>query len=345
MTAILKARYFQIFAFVWALVGFGTAISGLSRTSGDARSLVTTFSVLGPLSALGAAVLIRKGTLRWAGVLLVLSVATPTYFAWPINIPALLVGLLLLGGLQLTPMQRTPAIQTQQESYLPIFDFPPDTPAGNVFTVILLTAGNLVLPFISYVWGLVRLTQTKRWSGFQKAGLLLVPLLFPLAGLGLRTTSTKSVRCVTGPGTSCSNVVSFPATTLLPVRSPNVGTTPPSAYRLDLVGQSVTVGVKFRVQQQPVSSTSDMRGGYYWLSVIPSVVGVHRALLWSDKIQGGVPGGSTDPNHWDMLAFGVIDPGPDTLMLPLNITAGNYQLCTANSLHEACMNLIVTDAK
>jgi hypothetical protein len=143
-----------------------------------------------------------------------------------------------------------------------------------------------------------------------------------------------------------NSVTSFPTTTLLPVRSPIAGAIPPSAYRLDLVGQqSVFTGVKFRVQQTPLSSTSDMRGGYYWLSAIPPIERVHRALMWSEKIEGGVPGGSTDPNHWDMLAFGVIDPGPDTLILPVDIAAADYQLCTANSPHEACMNRTVTDAK
>jgi hypothetical protein len=80
----------------------------------------------------------------------------------------------------------------------PILDLPPDSHRGEVLTVILLTVGNFVVPLASYLWGLIRLTQTPRWSVWQKALLL---LLFPapfLIGFGLLwPTSTKtSVSCV-----------------------------------------------------------------------------------------------------------------------------------------------------
>lgn len=81
---------------VWAIVGFGVAMSALSDVNRDARVLVTAFSIVGPLCAVGAAWLIHKGQLRWAGLLLVISVATPTYFAFAINIPALIVGIALI---------------------------------------------------------------------------------------------------------------------------------------------------------------------------------------------------------------------------------------------------------
>lgn len=97
----LRARYAELGAFVWAVSGFSVAMGGLSRVSNDARWLVMTASIVGPLSAFGAAVLIRRGLLRWAGGLLIISVATPTYFAWPLNVPALVFGLLLIGGLRL----------------------------------------------------------------------------------------------------------------------------------------------------------------------------------------------------------------------------------------------------
>ena len=46
-------------------------------------------------AAVAAAVALRRGALRWAGVFLLLSVATPTYFAWALNLPALVIGLRL----------------------------------------------------------------------------------------------------------------------------------------------------------------------------------------------------------------------------------------------------------
>lgn len=83
-------------AVVWAIVGFAIAMSALSDVNRDARVLVTTFSIACPVSAVGAARLIHKGHLCWAGLLLVISVATPTYFAFALNIPALVVGLALI---------------------------------------------------------------------------------------------------------------------------------------------------------------------------------------------------------------------------------------------------------
>jgi hypothetical protein len=338
----LQAVYFQLFAVLWAALAFLLALQGWSRTNSDARWFVGAFTVLGPLCAIGSAVLIHREILRWAGVFLVLSAATPTYFAWPLNVLALLVGLLLIGGMQLT------ASYLSEKSYVPILDFPPDTPTGNLFTILLLTVGNLVLPFVSYVWGTSRVLRTTRWSGWQKVSLILLLPFLGLGGTGAAKWGRRTtMSCVTRPGFSCSNVVIATQTTLSPVRSPNAAAgTQPSEYHLGLVGRtSVSVGEKFLVQQTPNSSIDDMRGGYYWLSAIPSAAKAHRALLWSEKIQGGVPGGSTNSKHWDMLAFGVFDPGPDTLILPADISTANYQLCTASSLHEACMSLVVSAEK
>ena len=136
----LPTGYVELGAVVWAVVGFGVAMAGLSRVNNDARWLVVSASIVGQLSAFAAAVLIRRGILRWAGGLLIVSVATPTYFAWPLNVPALIFGLSLIGGLRL----RRP--RPQQQAWLPILDFPPDTRAGNASTVILLTVGNVVVP-------------------------------------------------------------------------------------------------------------------------------------------------------------------------------------------------------
>jgi hypothetical protein len=62
----------------------------------DARLLVGLASVVGPLLGVGAAVQLSRHADRSAGVLLVLSaLLTPTYFAFVINIPALLIGVTL----------------------------------------------------------------------------------------------------------------------------------------------------------------------------------------------------------------------------------------------------------
>jgi len=84
---------------VWAIVGAVMALSSLAQVNSDERWVVGIASVVFPAAAAGAAHALRRGALRWAGVFLLLSVATPTYFAWPLNLPALVVGL----GLVLAP--------------------------------------------------------------------------------------------------------------------------------------------------------------------------------------------------------------------------------------------------
>jgi hypothetical protein len=91
---------------VWAVVGALVAISAVPDVNPDARWLVGVASVIFPAAAAAAAVALRRGALRWAGVLLLISVATPTYFAWALNLPALVAGL----GLTLAPssLDRSP---------------------------------------------------------------------------------------------------------------------------------------------------------------------------------------------------------------------------------------------
>jgi hypothetical protein len=81
---------------VWAAWGATIALSSLGSADRDALALVVLASVLFPLCALGGALVLRSGRDRLAGFLLLLSVATPTYFAYPLNLPALVVGLALL---------------------------------------------------------------------------------------------------------------------------------------------------------------------------------------------------------------------------------------------------------
>ncbi|MGH8993670.1 MAG: hypothetical protein ACRDYV_12635 [Acidimicrobiia bacterium] len=64
----------------------------------DARWLVGVASLVFPAAAAVAAIALRRGALRAAGAFLVLSVGTPTYMAYGLNLPALAVGLALLAS-------------------------------------------------------------------------------------------------------------------------------------------------------------------------------------------------------------------------------------------------------
>ena len=91
-----RRRILEVGSTLWAFLGAAIAISALGDVNDDAKILVAVASVGFPLCALGAAVALRRGRDRLAGVLLVLSVATPTYFAYAFNLPALGLGLALL---------------------------------------------------------------------------------------------------------------------------------------------------------------------------------------------------------------------------------------------------------
>ena len=86
----------QVGALVWAAVGATVALGSLGAVNPDARAIVGIVSVLGPLSALLAATALAHHLDRLSGLLLLVSAATPTYFAWVLNVPALLVGLALI---------------------------------------------------------------------------------------------------------------------------------------------------------------------------------------------------------------------------------------------------------
>jgi hypothetical protein len=91
-----RRRSLEIGSTLWALLGAAIAITALGDVNADAKILVGVASVLFPLCALGAAFELRHQRDRFAGVLLLLSVATPTYFAYPLNLPALVIGLVLV---------------------------------------------------------------------------------------------------------------------------------------------------------------------------------------------------------------------------------------------------------
>lgn len=91
-----RRRVLQLGAIVWAVIGASVALVSLGGVNADARLLVGVFSVVGPLAAVGAARLLARGADRAAGALLLVSVLTPTYFAYVLNLPALVVGLALV---------------------------------------------------------------------------------------------------------------------------------------------------------------------------------------------------------------------------------------------------------
>jgi hypothetical protein len=87
-------RITVVFAYSWALVGAGVAWAGYFNTQ-NPWVLLAVASVGGPLAAaVGARLILRRE--RWAGAALLLSVATPTYFLWPLNAMAFVVGSVLL---------------------------------------------------------------------------------------------------------------------------------------------------------------------------------------------------------------------------------------------------------
>jgi hypothetical protein len=95
---VLDSRTLQVGATAWAMVGFGIAALGLAGVDADSRIVVGVASVVFPMGAVVAGMAAARGRARAAGALLLLSVATPTYFLWAVNLPALVAGLVLLAG-------------------------------------------------------------------------------------------------------------------------------------------------------------------------------------------------------------------------------------------------------
>lgn len=91
-----RRRVLQAGCLVWAGVGAIVSLAALGDVNPDARVLVGAASIVGPLLAVGAALALSRRADRTAGILLILSaVLTPTYFAYALNVPALIVGFVL----------------------------------------------------------------------------------------------------------------------------------------------------------------------------------------------------------------------------------------------------------
>lgn len=86
-------------AALWAVLGGSVALAGLVSANDDAVLLVGFFSVLGPALAITAALAAARGSPRNSGLLLVVSaLATPTYFAYPLNVVVFAAGLWVAGS-------------------------------------------------------------------------------------------------------------------------------------------------------------------------------------------------------------------------------------------------------
>jgi hypothetical protein len=94
---VIHRQRIAIGSVVWAVTGAIVALASLPSVNPDARWLVAAASLAFPTAALFAGVIARRGaSLRWSGVLLLISTGTPTYFFWVINLPAFAAGLALL---------------------------------------------------------------------------------------------------------------------------------------------------------------------------------------------------------------------------------------------------------
>jgi hypothetical protein len=109
---LIERGVVRVGAVAWAVIAAAVALMSVGAVNPDARLLVGVASVAFPLAAVCASIAVERQRDRTAGLLLLVSVATPTYFAWVLNVPALLVGLALLLAPNLTLRSSQPARQT-----------------------------------------------------------------------------------------------------------------------------------------------------------------------------------------------------------------------------------------
>ncbi len=84
-------RALIVASLLWAVIAGTVALVALPDVNPDVRLLVGVLSIVLPLAAVAAAWALHRGNDWLAVVLLLVSVATPTYMAWAINaVPILL---------------------------------------------------------------------------------------------------------------------------------------------------------------------------------------------------------------------------------------------------------------
>lgn len=94
-----KQRAVHAVAIWWAVTGVVVAVLTFGDVNDDARLLVAAAHLAGFAAAAVSAWLMRRTTSRAAGALLIVSaLITPTYFAWSLNLVALLVGVAVLAS-------------------------------------------------------------------------------------------------------------------------------------------------------------------------------------------------------------------------------------------------------
>jgi hypothetical protein len=81
----------------------------------------------------------------------------------------------------------------------------------------------------------------------------------------------------------------------------------------------------------------ELRGGYLWVQTLD---GVQVALLRSDGNSEIPMGYTVNPAEFEMLDDGITGE-TSRFVLPPELDAGRYELCTANSVPEACVEVEV----
>ncbi len=112
---------------------------------------------------------------------------------------------------------------------------------------------------------------------------------------------------------------------------------PPSVPEMRIEPETLTAGGEFSVSYDGYFS----RGGYYLLSRIDSDgdVAAPEYLLESHHNPGTPQVYPIAGDGWGVDDYGVDIAAPDRLVLPDDIDAGRWQLCTANAIQEACADL------
>ena len=104
-----RRQALQAGTLVWVVAGAVAGLGSLGGVNADARWLVGAASIVGPLLGAVAALVLGRRADRSAGALLLLSaLVTPTYFAYVLNIPALVVGGVLVVAPHLADAHRRP---------------------------------------------------------------------------------------------------------------------------------------------------------------------------------------------------------------------------------------------
>jgi hypothetical protein len=121
-----------------------------------------------------------------------------------------------------------------------------------------------------------------------------------------------------------------PPETVTPVSS---GPSSPVLMRVD---EEIVAGQPFTVSF--TGQLSEIRGGYLFVN---DARGEGVALLRGDGNSEIPMGYELDPARWGMLDDG-LSGASSTFVFPLELSAGVYALCTANSVPEQCVDVRVT---